>query len=300
MDKNMEVLMNKIGVHNLVFVTDWSEQSARLAINTAAEIGFDHIEVVIFDPLTTNADMTATLAKSAGIEVAAGMALNSAADLSSPDREISAKGEKLVADCIQVTRDMGAPALGGVTYSALQRYMAPPAAGSRERVLEAYHRLAEKAKNAGIRLGIEPVNRYESNFINTLGQAAEIVRKVGSDSLFVQMDTYHMNIEESDIAGAIEATKDVLGYAHVGESNRGPLGSGTFDFEAYFKALARAGYTGGFTWESFSPEVVNADITGLLALWREPWSDGKAAAHQALKFLRSHVESAWVAAARKK
>ncbi len=106
--------MNKIGVHNLVFVTDWSEASARKAIGAAAEIGFDHIEVVIFDPFTTNADITATLAQSAGIEVAAGMALNIAADLSSPNPEIAAKGERLVADCIQVTRDMGAPALGGV------------------------------------------------------------------------------------------------------------------------------------------------------------------------------------------
>ena len=91
-------------------------------------------------------------------------------------------------------------------------------------MLEAYYRLAEKAKAAGVGLGIEPVNRYESNFINTLGQAAEVVRKVGSDTMFVQMDTYHMNIEESDIAGAIEANKDVLGYAHIGESNRGCLG----------------------------------------------------------------------------
>ncbi|MEZ4768916.1 MAG: hypothetical protein R2844_10885 [Caldilineales bacterium] len=65
---------NSIGVHNLVFVTDWSEDSARKAINTAAEIGFDHIEVVIFDPLTTATDLTVRLAKEAGIDVAAGMA----------------------------------------------------------------------------------------------------------------------------------------------------------------------------------------------------------------------------------
>jgi D-psicose/D-tagatose/L-ribulose 3-epimerase len=287
---------NSIGVHNLVFVTDWSEASATKAIATAAEIGFDHIEVVIFDPLTTATDLTVRLAQQAGIDVAAGMALNPAADLSSADPEIAAKGEKLVADCLLVARDLGAPALGGVTYSALTRYWEPPAAGSRERVLEAYFRLAEKAKAAGVGLGIEPVNRYESNFINTLGQAAQVVRRVGADSMFVQMDTYHMNIEESDIAGAIEATKDVLGYAHIGESNRGCLGSGTFDFTTYFKALARANYTGGFTWESFSPQVVDSGITGLLALWRPPWRDGVAAARLALSFLRSHVESAWAAA----
>lgn len=290
--------MNKIGVHNLVFVTDWSEANARQAIASAAEIGFDHIEVVIFDPTTTDAAQTVKLAERAGIEVAAGMALNPAADLSSPTADIAAKGEQVVADCIRVARDLGAPALGGVTYAALHRYMAPPDAGAWERVLEAYHRLAVQARAAGIRLGIEPVNRYETNFINTLGQAADVVRAVDSETLFVQMDTYHMNIEESDIAGAIEASKDVLGYAHVGESNRSYLGSGTFDFDAYFKALARASYGGAFTWESFSPQVVNADITGLLALWRAPWSDGKAAARQALAFMRAHVASAWAAASR--
>ena len=81
---------NSIGVHNLVFVTDWSEASARQAITTAAEIGFDHIEVVIFDPLTTATALTTRLAREAGIDVAAGMALNPAADISSPDPEIAA------------------------------------------------------------------------------------------------------------------------------------------------------------------------------------------------------------------
>ena len=290
--------MNKIGVHNLVFVTDWSEGSARQAIDAAAEIGFDHIEVVIFDPATTAADLTVKLAERAGIAVAAGMALSPTADLSSPNAGIAAKGEQVVADCLRVARDLGAPALGGVTYAALHRYMAPPDAGAWERVLDAYHRLAETARSVGVRLGIEPVNRYETNIINTLGQAAEVVRAVDPKTMFVQMDTYHMNIEEADIAGAIEATQDVLGYAHVGESNRGYLGSGTFDFDTYFKALARVGYSGGFTWESFSPQVVNADITGLLALWRAPWPDGKQAARQALAFMRAQVEAARAAASR--
>lgn len=288
--------MNKIGVHNLVFVADWSEASARKAINTAGEIGFDLIEVVIFDPATTDAAMTVKLAERAGIALAAGMALNPAADLSSANPDIAAKGEQVVADCIAVTRDLGASALGGVTYSALHRYMARPDAGARERVLAAYYRLAEKAKAAGVRLGIEPVNRYESNVINTLEQAAEIVRAVDPETMFVQMDTYHMNIEEADIVGAIEATQDVLGYAHVGESNRRALGSGTFNFDAYFKALARVGYSGDFTWESFSSEVVGADVTGLLALWRTPWVDGTAAARQTLAFMRAHVEAARAAA----
>jgi D-psicose/D-tagatose/L-ribulose 3-epimerase len=287
---------NSIGVHNLVFVTDWSPESARKAIFTAAEIGFDHIEVCIFDPATTDADMTVKLAQSAGIDLAVGMALGPETDISSANPAIAARGEQAVADCILVARDLGAPALGGVSYSALTRYWKRPTADARQRVLEAYYRLADQAQAAGVRLGIEPVNRYESNMINTLAQAAEIVRKVGADKMFVQMDTYHMNIEETDIVGAVEAARDVLGYAHIGESNRSTLGSGTVNFGAYFKALARVGYTGGFTWESFSPDAVDSGITGLLALWRAPWRNNKEAAAKSLAFLRSHVTSAWTAA----
>ena len=66
--------------------------------------------------------------------------------------------------------------------------------------------------------------------------------------------------------------------------------------DAYFKALARIGYSGDFTWESFSSEVVGADVTGLLALWRTPWVDGTAAARQTLAFMRAHVEAARAAA----
>ncbi len=285
--------MNKIGIHNLVLVPDWTRANAEIAMGKAAEIGFDIIEVCIFDPSTTDAEMTAEIAEKTGIGVTAGMALNTESDISSTDIETAKRGEQFVEDAIYITRDMGASVLGGVTYSALHRYLTLPDKGALARVIDSYGRLAEKAVKAGIKLGIEPVNRYESNFINTLEQAAYIVRKVDPDNMFVQMDTYHMNIEEKDIAGSIDSTKDVLGYAHVGESNRGCPGSGTFDFTGYFKALARAGYNGGFTWESFSNEIQNDDITGALALWRKPWQNPEKAAGEALRFFRAQIESAW-------
>ena len=95
-----------------------------------------------------------------------------------------------------------------------------------------------------MRLGIEAVNRYESNVVNTLDDARWIVEQVGSDALFVHMDTFHMNIEEHDCADAIARNIDAIGHVHIGESHRGYLGSGSVDFPTYFRALAANAYDG--------------------------------------------------------
>lgn len=105
----------------------------------------------------------------------------------------------------------------------------------------------------GVRLGLEAVNRYESNVINTLDAAATIVRAVGTRTLFVHADVFHMNIEEAEISTAVRDAGDVIGYVHVAESNRGPLGTGNIPWGLLFDALRSISYTGPLTFESFSP-----------------------------------------------
>ncbi|MDP6994494.1 MAG: TIM barrel protein, partial [Woeseiaceae bacterium] len=83
--------------------------------------------------------------------------------------------------------------------------------------MEVLARLAEKAKASGITLGLEAVNRYESNLINTGAQAMEFIKESGADNIKVHLDSYHMNIEEGDLAAAIKSCGDMLGYFHVGD-----------------------------------------------------------------------------------
>lgn len=182
--------------------------------------------------------------------------------------------------------------LAGPTFSAVQRYNTPPSQAARARIPESYARLAERAEAAGIRVGLEALNRYESNFVNTLGQAAEIVRKVGSEALFVHADLFHMNIEEQHIPTAVSEVADVLGYVHVAESNRGALGTGNTDWPAFFQALHGIGFTGPLTFESFSPAVLAPEMTSLVALWRTPWEDPDPVAQGAAQFMRRHLDHA--------
>ena len=123
--------MPQLGIHALVFVTGWSEAEIAQATAGAAEAGYDLIEAVIFDPAEARPEATARALAANGLGVVTGMALNPAADISSPDRAVAAAGERLISDAILATRDMGSKLLGGVTHSAMHRYPTAAAYGDR-------------------------------------------------------------------------------------------------------------------------------------------------------------------------
>lgn len=284
--------MPLLGIHALVWVTQWTEADISRACAATAEAGYDLIEAVIFDPAEARPEATARALAASGLSAVTGMALNPGADISSPDPAIAAAGERLIADAILATRDMGSRLLGGVTHSAMHRYAHAAAPGTLSQVADCYARLAERAETAGIRLGIEAVNRYESNVINTLDDAAAVVRRVGSPALFAHIDSFHMNIEEHDIAESIARNIDVIGHVHVGESHRGYLGSGSVDFPAFFRALLRAGYNGPIVFEAFSPAVLNGGVADALAAWTTHWTDSADLAQKALTFMQAELAGA--------
>jgi D-psicose/D-tagatose/L-ribulose 3-epimerase len=287
--------MNKLGLHSLVYTADWNPRTADHVFARAAAYGYDLVELLMFDPATTDTALTARVAQQHGVGIVASICGTLTADLSNPDPEIARRGEDLIEVAIGAARDMGATMLGGPTFSAVHRYTQAPSALARDRVVDAYGRLADKATTAGVRVGLEALNRYESNFINTVGQAAAIVREVGSPALFVHADLFHMNIEEGDLATAVEDVADVLGYVHVADSNRGPLGGGNINWPSFFAALARIDYRGPITFESFSPAVLGDDFANLVALWRNPWTDPDEIASGAIGFLRAQLAAGAVA-----
>lgn len=104
--------------------------------------------------------------------------------------------------------------------------------------------LGEHARNEGVTLFLEPLNRYEDHMVNRLDQAAELIRTTGLDSIRIGIDSYHMNIEESDPVAAILAHADLIGHAQVSDSNRLQPGAGHLDWPAWLGALHTIGYDG--------------------------------------------------------
>ncbi|MGV9652658.1 sugar phosphate isomerase/epimerase family protein [Streptomyces sp. NPDC003554] len=114
----------------------------------------------------------------------------------------------------------------------------------REILLAGLTELGEHARREGVTLFLEPLNRYEDHMVNRLEQAADLIRSTGLDSVKIGIDSYHMNIEESDPAAAILAHADLIGHAQVSDSNRFQPGAGHLDWPAWLAALHTIGYEG--------------------------------------------------------
>ena len=284
--------MNALGVHALVFVSGWSQQEASRAIGLAAECGFEYLEIPLLDPRSIDTDETARALELANIRPVTSLGLSTETDISSGDPAAAERGEALLNEALSVARDIGSAVLSGVFYSALKKYGEPPSEIGRQQAIEVLARLAEKAAHAGITLGIEPVNRYESNVINSGDQALALIDAVGADNMMVHLDSYHMNIEEGAPGPLIQRLGDRLGYVHVNESHRGYMGTGTIDFDALFSALAEHDYQGPITFEAFSAGIGDPGLNAELAVWRELWSDPVDLAKHARRLVQDGLERA--------
>jgi sugar phosphate isomerase/epimerase len=168
--------------------------------------------------------------------------------------------------------------IGGVgaqtpaSYGMFSRRLPPfepprSAAQDREILLAGLAELGEHARREGVTLFLEPLNRYEDHMVNRLEQAADLIRTIGLDSIRIGIDSYHMNIEESDPAAAILAHADLIGHAQVSDSNRFQPGAGHLDWPAWVGALHTVGYDGHLALEcrlTGDPEEAVRSVPGFL------------------------------------
>lgn len=283
---------NPLGIHALCSVGGWSEKEARHAISSAADIGYDLIEIPMLDPNKIDVEMTARLLEEYGIGATISLGLEPATDLSSEDAETSAKGEALLSKVVSIGRDIGATHLCGVIYSAMTKYSRPATRKGLDNSVAALQRICAQAAASDITVGVEVVNRYETNIANTAAEGVALCKLVGAPNTRVHLDTYHMNIEEADMARAISETGAYLGYFHFGECHRGCLGTGSIEFAPVFKALAEIDYGGPLVFESFSSEVVDPQLSNILGIWRNLWTDGDDLISHARDFMNVQIKAA--------
>ncbi|NJO38676.1 MAG: sugar phosphate isomerase/epimerase, partial [Rhizobiales bacterium] len=284
--------MNAFGVHALVFVSGWSQDQAARAIDRAAAAGYGYLEIPLIDPKAINVRATTKALRKAGIKPVTSLGLSHATDISSGDPEVVSRGETLLNEALSVARDLGSTMLSGVLYSALGKYHVAASHIGRWNCVQVLRRLAEKAKASDMTLGIEPVNRYESNLVNTGENALNLIKAIGADNMVVHLDSYHMNIEEGAPGPLIERLGDRLGYVHVNESHRGYLGTGSIDFDALFRALVDHRYKGVITFEAFASGIGDPKLNADLAVWRPLWDDPDDLARHARSFMEEMVDRA--------
>lgn len=285
---------NPLGVHALVWTGTWDPPAVQAAAQATAAAGYDILEVPLLDPSEVDAEMTRAALADAGLAGTCSLGLDMATDISSTDTTVVAAGERLLRSAIDVSARIGSTYVGGPIYSAMAKYTTQPTAAGRANSIRVLRDLAAEASRSDIVLGLEPVNRYESNLLNTIDQTLDLIDEIGADNVVVHADTYHQNIEERDTAAALAraARAGRLGYVHVGESHRGYLGTGSIDWDPFFAALVETGYDGPVVFESFSSTVVSDRFAGALAIWRNLWTDSMDLATSARAFIVEHMDRA--------
>jgi D-psicose/D-tagatose/L-ribulose 3-epimerase len=249
------------------------------------------LEIPLLDPYGFDVPAAKRVLARQPVTIAASLGLGEDSDISSAEPQKVQAGEQLLGKALEVLSDLGSQYLIGVLYGVLKKYPGPATAAGRASSQEVLGRVSERAASLGITLCLEVVNRYESNLFNTVQGALAYLNELGDPRVKLHVDTYHMNIEESDLFSPILDAGDRLGYVHIGESHRGYLGSGTVDFDSFFRALNRIGYHGPITFESFSTTVVDETLSRSLAVWRNLWDDSDDLGAHAYTFIRNKIRA---------
>lgn len=217
-----------------------------LNLSRAAKLGYQAIEIHTRPDAEIDFDAAKAVCDETGVRVSAIVTglLNaeSGCSLISPTPYIAAAAEDGMRQYIDMAARLDADVIVGWIKGRL------PADGDQtehlNRLVRVLHRLEEYAAKKSLRLHIEVVNRYETNFLNTAESMLEFIESNHLDNCYVHLDTFHMGIEESDPAKAIRLCGNRLGYVHVADNTRTYPGSGRFDFPNFLKALSEIDYRG--------------------------------------------------------
>ena len=277
----------QFGVNGWVWTSPVNTQAFAELAPKVKKMGFDLFEFGIESTSDLDYARAAKVAKDNGLAISVCAAMGPDRDLIHEDASIRRSGMEYVAHCIDAAQTLGARNVVGPLYSAVGRTWQQTADERRrdtDLLVDQLKQLSQQAADKGVTLCVEPLNRFETSFMNLSSQAIEVVDRVDSDACGILLDTFHMNVEETSIGDAIRATGGRLKHLHGCENDRGAPGSGHVPWTEVAAAVKDVGYDGPIVIESFTSKVKT--IARAAAIWRSFEVSQDALAQNGLKFLR--------------
>ena len=277
----------KFGINTYLFSSPFTNESTAF-FPQFKEWGFDFVEIALEDPANIDPERIRKALDDNGLECRSVCAATGPGRDLRGTRKDQVTAIEYVEALIRIAPVLGSKLVAGPVYSAVGRAELVPEDQKYKQwdlVAGNLKILADFAAQHGVKLAIEPLNRYETDFINTCDQALRMIETVGSDALQVHLDTFHMNLEEKDPALAIHKAGNRLGLLHASGSDRGTPGGDQINWDRIFAALDHIHYRGDIVIESFTPDV--KVIAKAASIWRQVEPSREAIAVEGLRFLRS-------------
>ncbi len=222
------------------------KENLKESIKKVANLGFDGAELAVRNPQDLKVKSIINLLKENKLEVPAigtGQAYGEEGlSFSNPDEIVRKTSVERINDQIVFASNFNAQVIIGLIRGKIEEGV--NRAEAEEWTIDCLRKCTEFAKEYNIRLTLEPVNRYESNFINTLNEGIEFIKRVGASNLGLLADTFHMNIEEVSIYDSIIQAKDYITHVHFADSNRWTPGCGHLNFAKIVQTLKKIDYQG--------------------------------------------------------
>lgn len=285
--QSQEALHLKFGVNFLIWTANVTEEHIPL-FPKMKEQGFDGVELPLFNPAGYPAATIRKALEANGLEVTTCVIIPGGCSLFDADASGRAKAMDHMKASIAMNAELGSKMMAGPLYSPVgwlpgRRRTADEWA----RCIESYQQLGAVCDEYGVSIGIEPLNRFETFFLNTAADGAALCEAIGHPKVGLLIDTFHSNIEEKNVADAYRKAGRHLKHVHTCENDRGTPGSGHVPWAEVFQALKDVQYDGWLTIESFGFNL--PEISAAAAIWRDLASTPDAIAFDGVRFLKQHV-----------
>ena len=274
-----------LGAHSATFVKEWGENIIPY-INKIVEIGYKSVEVSLLGHDDKSAEKIGQLSNDLGVEITCTTGLSSDQDITSKDKEICKRGINALKNSLLLTKKMNSSLLSGVIFGPWG-ISKKPGDNKKEKLInssESIKLICKELEDLKINLGIEPLNRYETDILNTTEEGLELCEKIDHPKVGLLLDTYHMNIEQKDICKTIILAKDKIYHFHIAENDRGIPGTGSLNWDKIFQTLKLINYNKHVTLEMFIQAFVSTSKD--LFTWRNIEKSPEIAIKESFNYLQ--------------
>ncbi|HEY5500670.1 MAG TPA: sugar phosphate isomerase/epimerase family protein [Candidatus Humimicrobiaceae bacterium] len=278
----------KFGINTLLWTGSYTDEHVNSLTGKFKELGFDGVEIALGQKGDIDYRNTVKTFKDNGLVCSSVCGLfGEDRDIRGPKKEFIEGGLSYIKDCLEACVELDCNVFVGPVYSSVGRASMVPENERKvqwDTVVENLAKACQWAEKYGVFIAIEPLNRFETDFINICKDAVKMVKDVGSRMLKIHLDTFHMSIEEKSSAMAVLDAGDLLYLLHASENDRGAAGTGQVHWKEIADALRRINYDKWVVIESFTPE--NKVIAKAASIWRQTEKSDFALAEKGLRFLK--------------
>lgn len=276
----------KYGVSTWLWESPFNTRSVALFPKIKG-MGYDLVEIPVEDPDLIDGEVVNKALEDNGLEAVVCGAFGPTKDLTHEDTAVHQNCFGYIEKCFQLCNLLGVDFFAGPMYAAVGKArMLPKEERKREWDLAVANiaKVCTMAQDHGLSIALEPLNRFESDMINTAEDVMCFIKDVNHSSAKVLLDGFHMTIEESNIAEAIKLVGDKLLHVQVSENHRGIPGTGLTPWADFAKGLKAIGYKGAIVIESFTPEI--KELAGAVCIWKNLARSQDDFAIQGIEFLK--------------